>query len=259
MLYPTSVPNSAWNIILPLLQEAGHRVDNRKHPLRSIVDACFYVVDNGTKWRNLPNDFPPWKTVYHYFWAWSVSGLWLQINQVVVEAVRFSCGKEDSPSIASVDSQSQTAEPGVEERGLDGSKRVNGCKRHISVDCLGLLLFCLVTAANTHDAKLGQDLAIDLNNNDIFPRMAKILGDNAYKGVGSDLPVPVSIEASEREPGSKGFVPEAFRWTVERTFAWLNRQRRLTRNYEKKPRHQEAMNYIGNIRICCKRLETWVS
>jgi putative transposase len=164
MLYQTSLSNVSWNFIAPLLQAAGHRIEHRKHSLRSIVDACFYVVDNGTKWRNLPNDFPPWKTVYYYFRSWSLSDVWLEINQVLVEAVRFSCGREESPSLASVDSQSQTAEPGVRERGIDGNKKINGRKKHISVDCLGLLLFCLVTAANVSDSKPGKKIAEDLNN-----------------------------------------------------------------------------------------------
>ena len=164
MPYPTNISDAAWNFILPLLQDAGHRVENRQHSLRTIVDACFYLVDNSTKWRNLPNDFPSWKTIYHYFRSWSISGLWLELNQIIVEAVRFASGREETPSLASIDSQSQTAEPGVEERGIDGNKRINGRKKHISVDCLGLLLFCLVTAANTHDAGPGQSLIEDLND-----------------------------------------------------------------------------------------------
>ncbi len=255
MLYATCLSDSSWLVLAPFFKV----VKQRKYPHRLIIDACFYVVDNGTKWRNLPNDFPPWKTVYYYFRKWSKSGLWETINLAVVEAVRFAQGREESPSLASLDSQSQTAEPGVQERGLDGNKKVNGRKRHIAVDCLGLLLVCFCTSANTSDSEVGDSLAQRLNDRSIYPRIAKILGDNAYQGGGFDLGVPISVEASERESGAKGFVPEAFRWAVERTFAWLNRQRRLARNYEKKTIHQESMNYIGNIRICLKRLRTWLT
>jgi putative transposase len=257
MLYATNVSDAAWNFICPILVEAGHRLQNRKHSLRQIIDACFYVVDNGTKWRNLPNDFPLWRTVYHYFRVWSLSGIWQSINNAVVEAVRMSTGREPSPSLVSLDSQSQTAEPGVKERGLDGNKRVNGRKKHIAVDCLGLLLLCYVTAANTHDSVPGAWIVEDLNDLSNFPRLGKILGDNAYKNVGSTQRVAVTVESQERAPGAKGFVPEAFRWAVERTLAWLNRQRRLVRNYEKKSVHQESMNYIGNTKICLRRLDKW--
>lgn len=259
MLYGTSLSDVSWNLISSFFVEHRGRGRTCKHQPRTIVDACLYVVDNGTKWRNLPHDFPPWKTVYHYFHKWSLSGLWNEINLVLVEAVRFAEGREESPSLASVDSQSQTAEPGVKERGLDGGKKVNGRKRHIAVDCLGLLLCCVCTSANTADCKAGEILATHLNDKDLFPRLSKILGDNSYRGVGSSLPIPVSVEGDERKPGEKGFVPAAFRWAVERTFAWFNRQRRLVRNFEKNPTHQESMNFIGSIRLCFKRLTKWLS
>jgi len=259
MLYRTNITDLSWQFIAPFFETCNYREQGRKHSLRTIVDACFYLVDNGIKWRNLPNDLPPWKTVYHYFREWSLSGLWTQINGAVVEAARFAEGRHESPSLASIDSQSQTAEPGIKGRGLDGNKKINGRKRHIAVDCLGLLLYCVCTPANVADCVGGQEIIEFLNDKNEMPRMKKALGDNAYRNVGSELPIPISVEASERAPGTKGFVPEAFRWAVERSFAWLNRQRRIVRNYEKKHYHQESMNYIGNIRICLKRLNNWLS
>lgn len=258
MLYQSSLTDIAWEFIKPFIMSWGYNGKNRSHSLRTIIDACFYVADNGTKWRNLPNDFPPWKTVYHYFREWSLNGLWESLNKLLVRAVRYTEGREETPSLASIDSQSQTAEPGVSDRGLDGGKRVNGRKRHIAVDVLGLLLVCVCTSANVNDARAGVPLVEELNDQEEFPRLEKILGDNAYGSVGADLVVPVSIESNERQEGQKGFVPEAFRWSVERTFAWLNRQRRLARNYEKRLLHQESMNYIGGIRICFKRLQKWL-
>ena len=260
MLYATSLSDNCWEIIMPFLID--HGIDTKRkrtHQIRSIVDACFYIVDNGTKWRNLPNDFPPWKTVYDCFRRWSESGLWEKISYAVVEMTRLTQGKEATPSLCSVDSQSQTAEPGIEARGLDGGKKVNGRKRHIAVDTNGLILSCRVTAANVSDVHGGNQLAEYLNNKESFPRLKKILGDSAYRGVGEDLDIAVSVEASQRREGKKGFVPEAFRWAVERTFAWLNRQRRVARNYEKKTLHQESMNYIANIRICLKKIKKRLS
>jgi len=209
-------------------------------------------------WRCLPNDFPPWKTVYYHFRTWSYQGIWEVVNLALVAIARVCAGKDESPSLVCVDSQSQSAEPGVDARGLDGGKKINGRKRHIAVDTLGLLLVCICTAANVSDSVIGRKLADRLNETDHFPRLKKILGDGAYSSVNIDLKVGITKEASLRTPGQKGFVPEAFRWAVERTFAWLNRPRRLVRNYEKRLQHQQSMNYIANARLCMKRFEKWL-
>ena len=255
MLYPTSLTNNAWNVIEPLFEYFGYRDKGRKHSIRSIVDAIFYIVDNGNKWRSLPNDFPPWKTVYHHFAKWSKERLWESINLNLVELARKAEGRNPTPSLASIDSQSQDAEPGIEGRGLDGNKKRNGRKRHIAVDVLGLILGCMSTPANESDRHAGEILTEQLNDSENFPRIAKILGDNIYDGVGQSCPIPITVESKEREEGQKGFVPEAFRWVVERTFAWLNRQRRLSRNFEKKTCHQESMNFIASIRLCLKKIQ----
>ena len=258
-LYETSLSDDAWKVISSIFLTESSRGRPRTHPHRAIVDAILYLVKNGCVWRCLPNDFPPWTIVYHYFRIWSVSGVWKLLNATLISIARLGAGREESPSLVSVDAQSQSAEPGVEERGLDGGKKVNGRKRHIAVDTLGFMLSCICTPANTADSVAGQKLVEILNDGNHFPRLKKILGDSAYRWVGMDFNVGVTVEASERKEGQKGFVPEAFRWAVERTFAWLNRQRRLVRNYEKKVIHQESMNYIGNIRLCLKRYEKWLN
>jgi putative transposase len=257
--YETSLSDRAWEVIKPIFSSQSVRGRPRVYKVRIIIDAILFVVKNGCVWRCLPKDFPPWKTVYHYFRTWSISGLWELLNSTLVSIARLCAGREESPSLVSVDAQSQSAEPGVAERGLDGGKKVNGRKRHIAVDTLGLMLICICTAANTSDSVVGQKLAGILNRRNYFPRLKKILGDNAYRGVGIEFNIGVSVEATERKEGQKGFVPEAFRWVVERTFAWLNRQRRLVRNYEKKVIHQESMNYIANARLCLKRYEKWLA
>ena len=119
----------------------------------------------------MPNDFPPWKTVYYYFRTWSLSGVWQVLNHALVSIARICAGKQESPSLLSVDAQSQSAEPGVEERGLDGGKKVNGRKRHIAVDTLGLMLICICTSANTADSVAGQKLVELLNNNNRIKKM----------------------------------------------------------------------------------------
>jgi len=172
-LYETSLSDAAWEALEPIFQKESRLGRPRIYSLRSIVDAILYVVKNGCVWRCLPNDFPPWKTVYGYFQRWSLSGIWELLNSALVAITRFACGKEESPSLASLDSQSQSAEPGISERGLDGGKKVNGRKRHIAVDTLGLMLICLCTAANTADSVAGEILVTDLNNEQHFPRLKK--------------------------------------------------------------------------------------
>jgi putative transposase len=253
-LYETSLSDAAWELVQAIFSSKSSRGRPRIHDIRFIIDAILYLVKNGCTWRCLPNDFPPWKTVYLYFRAWSISGQWQALSEVLTSVARACDGKALSPTLASVDSQSQSAEPGVDSRGLDGGKKVNGRKRHIVVDTLGLLLICMVTAANEADCNAGKKLVEALKNSKLFSKLKKILGDNSYRGVDE-----ITVEASERKEGQKGFVPQAFRWVVERTFSWFNRQRRLVRNYEKRVLHQESMIYIGNIRTCLKRYEKWVS
>ncbi len=255
MAYTSSLTDYQWNVIEPLFNEFGYSDINRKHKIRRILDAILYLVNNGIKWREMPNDFPPWQSVYSQFNKWRKDNLWEALNLNLVESARMLEGREASPSLASIDSQSQPAEPGVSNRGIDGNKKINGRKRHIAVDVLGLLLGCVATPANEHDLYAGEILVGQLNDLECFERMKKILGDNAYTGVGCTKLIPVTIESKERGPGQKGFVPEAFRWAVERSFSWLNRQRRLARVYEKRTENQEAMIFIGGIRLALKRIE----
>jgi putative transposase len=253
--YSSSLSDLQWNTIASLFSEFGLTDDKLNHSLRTIINGILYIVNNGVKWRELPNDFPPWQTVYYHFAKWSKGALWESLNHELAEMVRTAQGREASPSLVSIDSQSLGGEPGIEDRGIDGNKKVNGRKRHIAVDVNGIIFACGITPANESDVHMGATLVEQLNKCDKFTRLAKILGDNAYSSVGNNQRIPVTIEARERAPGQRGFVPEAYRWVVERTFSWLNRQRRLVRNYEKKISYQKAMTLIGGIRICLAKLE----
>ena len=254
MLYPSSLSDQKWEVIKEIFEDWGYSDENRTHSLRLIIDAILYVVDNGIKWRSMPKDFPPWQTIYYNFRRWTKEGLWFKVNLTLVSAARYKKDRDCDPSLVSIDSQSQDAEPGIFGRGLDGNKKRNGRKRHYSVDVMGLLLICICTSANESDKHAGATMVDKLNDTSLFPNVQKILGDSAYDRIGENQKVPVTVEASMRKKGQKGFVPEAFRWVVERTFAWINRQRRMVRNYEKLALHQEAMNYIANIRLCLNKI-----
>lgn len=255
MSYNSSLTNSQWEVMKVLFENYGYVDEGREHPIRLVVNAILYLVNNGTKWRELPKDFPPWQSVYYHFSKWSKCGLWAKLGVSLAEIVREHEGREQSPSLISIDSQTLSGEPGIEERGLDGNKKINGRKRHIAVDVNGFIFACGVTPANEHDLHMGSLLVKHLNQIDLFPRIEKILGDNAYASAGKGERISVTVESKERAPGQRGFVPEAFRWAVERTFAWLNRQRRIVRNYEKKILNQVSMTFIGGIRIVLSRLE----
>ena len=121
-MYPTSLSDSGWEVLSVIFESYGIVDKGRTHRLKTVVDAIFYVVGNGVKWRNLPNDFLAWKTVYGHFRNWFHSGLWARASLAVTEAARWFEGRDESSSLCSVDSQSQTAEPGVHDRRLDGGK-----------------------------------------------------------------------------------------------------------------------------------------
>jgi putative transposase len=173
LLYETSLSDEAWEVVEPIFRTTKNRGRPRVYEIRFVLDAIFYVVKNGCTWRCLPNDFPPWKSVYYSFRKWSLSGVWEILNHALTSIVRVISGKEESPSMVSIDSQSQSAEPGVEERGIDGSKKVNGRKRHIAVDTLGFLMICICTAANHYDSSAGQKMVKILNYKQRFPRLKK--------------------------------------------------------------------------------------
>ena len=253
-MYTCSLSDIEWKPVSEFLEDNGITDAGRKHRLRDVLDGIFYVVDNGVKWRNLPKDFPPWSSVYYNFRELKLSGIWEELSLFLVSVVRCQSGREPNPSLVSIDSQSQDGDSGIHSRGIDGHKKRNGRKRHIAVDVMGLVLLCICAPANEPDAVKGESLIKKLNDKLKFPNLLKALGDNAYKGVGDEYDLQITVENEERKPKQKGFVPEAFRWAVERTFAWLNWQRRLVRNYEKTLTSQESMIYIGNIRICLRRI-----
>jgi putative transposase len=256
--YHTDLTDEQWEKVQSLLP---HPVSGqgpgrpREISLRSILSAIVYVVRTGCQWRLLPHDFPNWKTTYHYFWLWNRTGIWEQTNDALRTELRVKAGREASPSAAIIDSQSTKTSESGGWRGYDAGKKINGRKRHILVDTLGLLLVCVVHAAGIQDrdgAKL-----VFLKANGRFPRLKLIWADGGYAGrllewvkdFGNWL-----LQIVKRPANQKGFVILPRRWVVERTFAWLGRNRRLSKDYERRTRHSEAMVQIGMIHLMLKRL-----
>jgi putative transposase len=254
--YPTDLSDDEWKRIEPHIPKPKtKRGKKREHPYREILNAIFYLLRSGCHWRMLPHDFPKWKTVYHYFRLWRLNGIWERINASLRTELRTAEGRYPEPSAAVLDSQSvkTTENPGV--RGYDAGKNVKGRKRHILVDVLGLLLMVVVHAANIQDRD-GAKIVLEKSNGK-FPRLELIWADAGYAGKLIEWVKQCCgwiLEIVKRSDDVKGFQILHHRWVVERTFGWLNRYRRLSKDYEELPETSEALIYAAMVHLMVRRL-----
>jgi len=256
--YPTDLSDAQWALLEPWIPPARPGGRPRKTDMREVVNAIFYLNRQGCTWRALPHDFPPWKTVYNYFEAWNQDGTWDQFLTALRRRARRAAGRNPDPRVGCIDSQSVKTAGGGEEVGIDGGKKVRGRKRHIVVDTMGLLLAVLVTAANVDDAQAAQQLFAQLPGKD-FPRLEVVQADTKYHNHDLErwLRVhhrPYRIWVVSRPAGERRFVPLRSRWVVERTFAWLGRYRRLSKEYEHTPESSEAVMRVAGIHHYLRRL-----
>jgi putative transposase len=221
---------------------------NRKHSLKEILRAIIYIDKTGCQWRMLPSEFPKWQLVYYYFQKWKRQGVFEEILEDIRNLVRKKLGKHISPSVGVIDSQSvKSASYGGECRGVDGNKKINGRKRHIITDTNGLLLSVVVHAANEYDGKKAFDVINTLKYR--FDRMQKIYADGGYRGdeLAEKLKneLHYDLEITLRSDKATQFKPLPKRWVIERSFAWLNGFRRLSKDYEKLTETCETMIMIA--------------
>lgn len=251
--YASNMTDAEWRKIEPHLPAPAKTGRPRKTSLRQVVNAIFYLLQSGCQWDMLPGDFPPWQTVYGYFRSWRKNGTWQRVHDALYVAVRDLEGREASPALAMMDSQSSKTGPDARENvGYDAGKKIKGRKRHIVVDTLGLLLKAEVHSAGIQDRD-GAGLVLDKITNR-FPFLEKIVADGGYAGPIAQSHSPRPLEIVKRSDTAKGFVPLPKRWIVERTFAWLGINRRLAKDFERYAETAKIFIYTAMIKLMARRL-----
>jgi putative transposase len=257
-IYPTDLSDAQWTRLRSYLPTPKAEGRPRTHSLREVLDAIFYVLKSGCHWRLLPHDFPPWSTVYYHFRRFRLNGLWSLILKALHTAERNRAGKDPQPTAAIMDSQSvKTVEESAHPSGYDAHKNLKGRKRHLLVDTLGFPLSVHVTSADVQDRGGAQGLLAELKA--LLPSLKKIWADGVYTGEKLarwckeqgwwELQI---VERSSAE--IEGFAALPRRWIVERTFGWLMRNRRLSKDYERLVQTSETFMKVAIIRLILRRL-----
>ena len=254
--YASDTTDEEWMLIAPFLATKYRRGRPRKTDLRAVVNAIFYIAETGCQWRMLPKDFPPFTTVQSYFYRWRDDGTLLTINHHLVMQAREAAGREASPTAGLIESQSvKTTEAGG-PRGFDAGKKIKGRKRHILTDTDGLLVGLVVHEADIQDRDGAPRVLAAIRS--AFPWLRHIFADGGDAGEKlANALVPLgqwTLEIVKRSDAVKGFVLLPRRWVVERTFAWLNRNRRLAKDFEELIASASPWILVASLKLVMRRL-----
>lgn len=255
--YPSDLSDAEWALIEPLVPPERPRGRHRTANLREVTNGILYVLHEGCTWRALPHDFPPRSTVYHYFERWSQDGTWGRIYEALHRRFRAHIGRDETASAGSMDSQSVKASELARESGHDYAKRTKGRKRHLMVDTEGFPIAVTVTVASANDKRGARTLLDQARTS--APSLKLVWADAGYEGEPLSQYAAhrgVRLEVSAKVERGRGFVVQARRWVVERSFAWLKRCRRLMRDVERLSRTVEDLIYLAFTRLLLRRITT---